>query len=232
MDEILNEDQQIEQIKGFFKKYGNQLVSGILVGAVAFSGYSFWQKKQQGSQQADAKKFEEVSQLASTLSLDASNQKALNEFMTKSNDLIESRPNGVYAVYSLLLQAKLAADKEDWVKAETLLSKIEQTSGVDSHLQNLAKYRLALVQFQLNKLDAALKTADSLTTTAFAPSANELKGDILLVQQKTADAQKAYQAAYDEIAKRKEPRPLLVVKMQNIGMSPTPIDVTKIINDE
>ena len=41
----LSDDEQLDHLKSFAKKYGSAIISGILIALIAFFGWQYWQKK-------------------------------------------------------------------------------------------------------------------------------------------------------------------------------------------
>ena len=41
----LSEEEQLDNLKSFSKKYGSALIIGILIALIAFLGWQYWQKK-------------------------------------------------------------------------------------------------------------------------------------------------------------------------------------------
>jgi predicted negative regulator of RcsB-dependent stress response len=41
----LTEEEQLDNLKSFTKKYGSAIISGILIALIAFFGWQYWQKK-------------------------------------------------------------------------------------------------------------------------------------------------------------------------------------------
>ncbi len=44
----LSDDEQLDSLKSFTKKYGSAIISGILIALIAFFGWQYWQKKNFG----------------------------------------------------------------------------------------------------------------------------------------------------------------------------------------
>ena len=44
----LSDDEQLDNLKSFSKKYGSAIISGILIALIAFFGWEYWQKKKSG----------------------------------------------------------------------------------------------------------------------------------------------------------------------------------------
>ncbi len=47
----LSDDEQLDSLKSFAKKYGSAMISGILIALIAFFGWQYWQKKTLAEQQ-------------------------------------------------------------------------------------------------------------------------------------------------------------------------------------
>jgi predicted negative regulator of RcsB-dependent stress response len=41
----LSDEEQLDSLKSFAKKYGSAMISGILIALIAFFGWEYWQKK-------------------------------------------------------------------------------------------------------------------------------------------------------------------------------------------
>lgn len=41
----MTDDEQLDSVKSFFKKYGSAMVTGVLIALIAFFGWEYWQKK-------------------------------------------------------------------------------------------------------------------------------------------------------------------------------------------
>lgn len=44
----LSDEEQLDSLKSFAKKYGSAMISGILIALIAFFGWEYWQKKEFG----------------------------------------------------------------------------------------------------------------------------------------------------------------------------------------
>lgn len=53
----LSEEEQLDNLKSFSKKYGSALIIGILIALIAFLGWQYWQKKTLAENQTRTAKF-------------------------------------------------------------------------------------------------------------------------------------------------------------------------------
>ena len=203
----LSDEEQLDQIKSFAKKYGSAMVSGILIALIAFFGWEYWQQKSLAEAQNRTAKVQKLMDEVKT----TANQP--NAFATVSEDA-----NAVQAVQTQFILAKLAYDKHDYVAAEKALKKVENSKVKDAGLLQIVKLRLADAQLAQKKYDEALKTLEAVTEPAFKATAEELRGDIFVAKKDTTSARKAYQSAWDSLLERKQERQLLQIKLESVGI--------------
>lgn len=77
---------------------------------------------------------------------------------------------------------------------------------------------MATVLAETGDNKGALAALNADTNAAFTPSREELRGDLLKASGDIAGAQKAYQAAAKVLVERQEQRPLLEMKMADVGL--------------
>lgn len=223
MADYLTDEEQVDRLKRLIKKYGGSVLTGILLALIAYFGWSYWQKKQQSEQAILSAQYQKLVDAGKSASANPTDTAARTKFLAEANQLVKANADSPYAFQTLLLQAKVAADREDYAAAEKALTSAVSAPIDDQGLQQLAYLRLARVQFQLGKNDAAQASLKKVTDAAFIPSAFELQGDILVQKNDVVGAKKAYQQAWDALAKRLELRQLLKVKMEALGMTVTDI---------
>jgi len=230
--EHLTDEDQVERLKRWAKTYGGAVLAGLLVALIAYFGWSYWHKSQQAAQSIASAEYQQL-QDAYNAATQAPEDAALQAtFGTAAERLVKDNPDTVYAYHGLLLKARTAMEREDYAAAATALEQAIAQNVKDTGLTQLAQLRLARVQVQQDQLDAALATVAKVTDPAFAPSAQELKGDILFQQNQLDAAKAAYQVAWDALSKRQEPRELLRIKMEAIGMTPEDIKVDSVLLED
>ena len=84
-------------------------------------------------------------------------------------------------------------------------------------MRDVARLRLAGVLLDEKNPEEALKLLDTKHAPAFDGMYADLKGDILAVQGKRAEARAAYQAALDKSEANSNYRQLIQVKLDAVG---------------
>lgn len=215
----LSDEELVDRFKGFLKTYGGAILTGVLIALIAFFGWQYWQKKQAVEHYNLATQYQQVVDSSQRLSANPDNQTLRTQYFSQADKLVKDSPDSAHAVQAQFLSAKVAANKGDYVTAEKQLAAATKSQVKDDGLKQLAWLRLAYMQMAQGKYDAALTSLKSVNDAAFIPSANEAKGDILVQKNDLAGAKTAYQAAWDELVKREEPRQLLQVKLESLGVT-------------
>ncbi len=196
----LEEQEQLDELKTWWKMYGN-LVTGILVAvalAVAgWQGWNWWQRQQ--SAQASA--------LFSGLQT-AAVQKDAKRARELAGELIDKYSSTAYAGMGAMLAARTQLDAGDAKNARAQLAWAAENAK-DAGLRELARLRLAAVMLDEKAYDEAMKQLAAEPAAAFAPRFAELRGDVFAAQGKIAEARNAYDVAlakFDVLAKDDETR--------------------------
>ena len=173
----LEEQEQLDQIKHLWKRYGNLITWALIVVMGAFAGwnaYQYWQRSQ--AAQASAM-FDEVERMARTGDI----SKVERAF----NDMKDKYAGTAYAQQSGLLVAKVyyEAGKIDLAKA-TLAWVADKAS--DEGYQAIAKLRLAGALAESKSYADALAQLAGSFPPEFAPLVADRKGDIFALQGNAA----------------------------------------------
>ena len=182
----LEEQEKLDEFKAWWKRWGalTMLAAAVLVAAAA--GWQWWQVRQQNHALEAASAYEKL-----TRALQADDAKGANDVGAA---LKQNYGDTAYAPRGALLLAKLAilgdkpedARKElEWVAA----------NAQEAAVRDLARLRLAGVLFDGKQYDAALKQLAAPHDAEFGARFDDLRGDVLNAQGKTAEAGKAYEAA-------------------------------------
>jgi predicted negative regulator of RcsB-dependent stress response len=181
----LEEQEQLDIFKTWWKANGDKAMSILTVVLVGFLGFQGWQYYQgQQSKQASAK-YETLMQL------DSKNTKAIQSV---SAELMEKYSSTPYAGRAALAVAKANYEAKDAKSAKAQLEWATKNAKEDSIIA-LALLQLAAIQFEEKNYDAALKTLAEKHDAGFEGLFADLKGDILVTQGKKAEAKQAYQHA-------------------------------------
>lgn len=210
----LEEQEQIDSIKTWWKMYGNlvtAIVTALALGAAGWQGWNWYQR----SQAAQASAVYGVLEQA-VAAQDAQRVKAA------AGELAEKFGGTAYAPLGALMAAKVSFDAGDLKTARAQLTWAADKGK--NEVRDLARLRLAAVLLDDKAYDDALKQLDAEHAPAFKSRFAELKGDVLAAQGKKAEARTAYQAALaamdgDKDALRRDSplRELLQQKLDSLG---------------
>jgi predicted negative regulator of RcsB-dependent stress response len=203
----LEEQEQLATLKDFWNKYGNLLSWVVIIALAAYAGYNFWNSHQR-TQSAEAS---------------ALYDELLNSVQANDNAKVQRIASDVeskfgktaYAQMSALGAAKAAFEANDLKTAKAQLQwAIEH--GNDEY-QSLAKLRLSGVLLDEKNYDEALKVLGTTFVPQYSAEVADRKGDVLVAQNKLAEARTAYQAALAGMDPKNPGRQLVQMKLEAIG---------------
>ena len=206
----LEQQEQLDEIKHFWKQYGNAItwvLVAVLGSFAAWNAYQYWQRNQaaQASQMYD-----EVDRAVQ--SADAARiERALA-------DMNQRFASTTYAQQAGLLAAKSFHDKGNLDAARSALTGVADNAA-DEGYKSIARLRLCALLTEKKSYDEALKSLDAPFPKAFAALAEDRRGDLLALQGKKAEARAAYEKAYRSFDERADYRRLIEVKLNALGGS-------------
>lgn len=204
----LEEQEQLDQLKHFWKQYGSAITWVLIValsGFAAWNGYHQWERSQ--AAQA-AGMYDEVERVVATGDV-AMAERAFG-------DMKERFARTVYAQQAGLLLAKLAVDKTKPEVAKSVLTWVAEKSTDDGYAA-IAKLRLSGLLIDEKAFDAALKLLNVPLPAEFVALFADRKGDIFALQSKPAEAKSEYLKAYAAFEERSEYRRLVEIKLNALG---------------
>ena len=181
----IEEEQEINQLKDWWKENGKTIIVAFILGVGGMFGWRYWQAHQaeqiaQASAQYDA--------LIYSAQQDEQAKKANIEQFVQANS------KTAYAVFALLDEAKKATEKQDFVAAEVNLNQA-LTQSQDEVLTSIVALRLSAVQFQLGQLDNALTSLNQVKGESFNASKAILTGDIQVAKGDKVAAKNSFEQA-------------------------------------
>jgi predicted negative regulator of RcsB-dependent stress response len=207
----LEEQEQLDQLKHFWRQYGN-LITWVLIvvlGAfAAWNGYQYWQRSQ--AAQAAAM-FDEVERSIASNDM-AKIERALSDMNAKFG-------TSAYAQQAGLLVAKTFFEKGNAEAAKKALASVAEKSA-DEGYQAIAKLRLVSILIDGKNFDEALKLLSGAFPKDFVPLVADRRGDILALQHKPVEAKLEYVKAYKAFDERAGYRRLVEVKLNALGGDP------------
>lgn len=209
----LEEQEQIDQLKHFWKQYGNLITWLLIVVLGAYAAWNGWQLWQRDQAVKAGALYDEVDKAVQAGDAD----RAATVFAT----LRERFPRTAFTQQGGLLVAKVQFDKGQADNARATLAWVAE-HGVETEYQTIARMRLAAVLMDQKKYDEALKQLDGATGKEFEALVADRRGDILLAAGKKDEAKAAYQKAWAALDPKVEYRRLVEAKLTALGAAPEP----------
>lgn len=208
----LEEQEQLDELKHFWKQYGNLLtwaLIAVLSVFAAWNGYQYWQRSQ--ATQASVM-YDEIDRAVKSGDM-ARIERSLA-------DMKERFGSTTYAQQAGLLAAKAYYDKGNIDASRAALSWVAEKAA-DSGYQSIAKLRLAGILLEKKSYDEALQQLSGSFSKDFSPLVADRRGDILQAQGKKTEAKAEYEKAYKAFDERAEYRRLVEFKLNALGVDPT-----------
>jgi predicted negative regulator of RcsB-dependent stress response len=205
----LEEQEQLDELKHFWREYGNLITWALIVvfGAIAaWNGWNYWQNRQGAQASAMYDEVERAAVAGDTERV----QRAFSD--------MQSRFGGTtFAQQAGLLTATLLADKGKPDAAKAALAWVAGKAS-DEGYQAVARLRLASVMMDAKQYDDALKQLSGTFPPEFEALAADRRGDIDNLQGKKAEAKAEYEKAYRGLDERSDYRKLVEVKLGALGV--------------
>ena len=207
----LEEQEQLDELKHFWKSYGNLITWALIVvcgGIAAWNGWQYWQRTQ--ATQASAM-YEEVERAATA--------GEMPRVERAFNDVKDKFGRTTYAHQAGLLAAKTFAEKGNLEAAKAALAWVADKSP-DEGYQATARLRLAGILADGKAYDDAIKQLSAGFPPEFDGLVADRRGDIYNLQGKKAEARAEYLKAWRALDERAEYRRLVEVKLTALGVDP------------
>jgi predicted negative regulator of RcsB-dependent stress response len=205
------EQEQLDQLKAFWKQYGNLITWVLIIALAGFVGWTLWGNWQQEQSVKAGALYEELDKAAQAGDVD----KTARVFA----DMKERFPRTGYTQQAALLAAKLQFDKNQAEAARASLAWASENASEDEY-RTVAKLRLAGLLLDEKKYDEALKQLDGADSKEFAALVADRRGDVLLAQGKKDEAKTAYEQAWKAMDESLEYRRMVESKLMTLGVSP------------
>lgn len=181
----IEEEQEINQLKDWWKENGKTIIVAFILGVGGMFGWRYWQAHQ-------AEQIAQASAQYDTLIYSAQQ----DEQAKKANieQFVQTNSKTAYAVFALLDEAKKATEKQDFAAAEANLNQA-LTQSQDEVLTSIVALRLSAVQFQLGQLDNALTTLNQVKGESFNARKAILTGDIQVAKGDKVAAKNSFEQA-------------------------------------
>ena len=205
----LEEQEQLDQIKHFWKQYGNAITWVLIVVLAGFATWNFYQYWQRNQATQAAALFDEVER-----SIQSADLLKIDRVFLEMKDRFDST---LYAQQTALLVARQYVESGKLDAAKAPLTWIAEKSS-DAGYQSIARLRLSAILMELKDYDAALTLLNGPFPASFDGLVADRKGDIMTLKADKAQAIVEYEKAYRLLDPRTEYRRLVEVKLNALGV--------------
>ena len=174
----LEEQEQLESLKAFWKKYGNLLMTALTVVLLAVAGWRGWGET--------------------------------------AGTLFERYSSTAYGQMAALLAARAYVEAGDTKSARVPLQwAIDHAK--DEEFRHVARVRLAGLMIDDKAYDQALSLLSAKAPDRYQALYDDRRGDLLVAQDKPAEARAAYRQALDRLGPSSPMRGLVQLKLDALG---------------
>ena len=213
----LEEQEQLDQLKAFWKRWGNLITWLITAALAAFAAWQGWNWYQRDQATKAAAMYEEFNRALTAQDLDKAAGAA--------GDLKTRFAGTAYTAQANLQVAKLQLDKGKADDAKQSLVWVAGQGSETGPYRDIARLRLSGLQLDAKAYDEAAKTLDAIKAPEFAGLVADRRGDLLLLQDKRDAAKAEYLKALAAMEKTQDYRRIIEAKLATLGV-PTAVDTT------
>jgi len=206
----MTEDEQLEAIKKWWKRYNSIVIVSISVVMLVISGFRYWTWHEQKVTQLASNTYEQL-----MLAVSNQDNKSVRGY---ASQLLSDYGQTVYADAARLTLAKLYVERANYPRAREELSYVAINSKMPA-LKQTAKIRLARLLVADKSYDSALKELANVTDLAYMPVINELKGDIYAATARYPEAVSSYREALNDMQTKGMANLFLEMKTNELAAS-------------
>lgn len=185
----LEEQEQLAALKAWWKEHGGGIALAVTLVAGAIAAWNGWGWYQRSQAAQAAALYDTLQKAARGNDLKATQETA--------GSILENYPRSAYAPLAALVSAKVQFQAGDLKTARAQLQWVTEHAKSDE-IRSIAALRLASVLLDDKDPDAALKALEGKPHPGFESLYAAQRGDILMVQNKRAEARVAYKAALEK----------------------------------
>ncbi|MGB7183142.1 MAG: tetratricopeptide repeat protein [Burkholderiaceae bacterium] len=182
------EQEQLDDLKAWWNKYGTFLMTVVTIVAVAVAGWRVWQWYESKQAVAAATAYEVVREAAA--------KGDVSRIKLASESLLNDYGSTVFAPMAALTAARAYFEKKDLDAAAGALRWIIDNAK-DSEFYDVARLRLSAVLLDQEKPDDGLALLQDNVPDAFAGAFSDRRGDLLTAAGKKDEAKEAYKKALE-----------------------------------
>ena len=206
----LQEQEQLDELKAWWKKYGNLILTVVTIVLLAFAAHNGWRWYQRSQAEEAAGVYAELERAMAARETERVN--------TLSTTLTGRYGRTAYGPMAALQAARWYTESGDTAAARARLQWVIERAD-HPEIVAIARVRLAGVLLDEKQFDEALKVLDGASSTIHATAIADRRGDILFAQNKIDEARTAYR---DALAKAAAEHPLRqIIQLKLDALPPT-----------
>jgi predicted negative regulator of RcsB-dependent stress response len=202
------EQEQLEELKAWWKENGKLVMLAAIGCALAIAAYQGWRHYRYSQSVAAATLYAQLDQADR-----AGDRKKVLELATQITGNYGSTPYGSFAAMGA---ARVSFENGDLADAKARLAWVVENVREDA-VRDVARLRLAGVLLDEKNYAEALKRIEDKPSEAMTGLYADLRGDILLAQGNRAEARNAYQLALDKSEGGSPYRATIQLKLDSLG---------------
>ncbi|MEZ5741363.1 MAG: tetratricopeptide repeat protein [Burkholderiaceae bacterium] len=202
------EQEQLDDLKAWWGRYGNFILTVITVVALSVAGWRLW-GWYQNQQAGEAAVAFEVLRTAAT-------QDDVAKVGAAAAAIHQKHGASIYAPLASLVAAKAQFDNKDLPAAKASLQWILDNAP-ESEFAPIARIRLAGVMLDAGEAEQALSLFEAPMPKPFQSQAEDRRGDLLMALGRTEEARAAYQRALESAPPRSGQGAEIQLKLDGLG---------------
>jgi predicted negative regulator of RcsB-dependent stress response len=212
LDPLTSEQEQLEQLKEWWKRNGIALVGGVLLGAAVVLGWNLWRNHKTGQAEAASVLYEQM----------------MVDYKGKQKDAAEAAGAKLmqdysatpYAGMAALYLARISFESGDRISARSQLQWAIDNAKVPATV-HAARLRLGRLLESAGEYSQALKLTNIKDGGGYVSAYAELRGDLYVDQGKPKQARPEYQRALENLPRGSTYAKILQMKLDDLGESET-----------
>lgn len=203
----LEEQEQLDEFKAWWKLYGKMVTNLALAALVAYAAYQGWKFYQSKQAVTASTEYQE---------LVVTDEKDLKGIQEKSAELMDKYASTPYAGRAALFAAKANYHANEVKSAKAQLDWTVKHAK-ETTVAAIASLQLASILAEEKDYEGALKLLDASHDAGFDGLFADLKGDVLVSMGKNEEAKAAYQLALAKLDPQGKYRTLTQQKLEALG---------------
>jgi len=204
-----DEQEQLDQIKAWWNKYGTLVLTILIISTAVVGGWRAWQWYE-GHQSSQARGYFEALEEAGR----SQGEESVARINAAMKTLRSEYAATDYAARGALVAAAALAARKDVIGARAQLEWLSQTKHIA--LVPVSRLRLAALFLDQKEYDAALSQLKD-APPSFEGLFADRRGDVLAAQGKPAEARKAWNEAIETLGVTNPLTPIVKLKLDALG---------------